>query len=170
MGFADMCRQRFSFTEQEILDEYIGWKEYVKTHIPDPFPGIANVIRRQRAEGGKICVVSHSCNENITRDYETHFGVQPDVIYGWDYPEELRKPNPFPLLDIMEKYHFTPDQMIVVDDMKLAWNMAHPLGVQVAFAGWGRREFPALAKEMQALCDYSFDTPEALGRFLFEEE
>ena len=93
VGFADFCRQRFHFTEQEILDEYMGWKEYVKTHIPDPFPGIANVIRRQRAAGGKICVVSHSCNENITRDYALHFGIQPDDIFGWDLPEDKRKPS-----------------------------------------------------------------------------
>ena len=68
------------------------------------------------------------------------------------------------------KYRFTPDQMIVVDDMKLAWNMAHPLGVKVAFAGWGRTEFPELAREMKSLCDYSFDSPKELERFLFEEE
>ena len=57
-----------------------------------------------------------------------------------------------------------------MDDMKLAWNMAHPLGVKVAFAGWGRKEFPALAEEMQSLCDFAFDSLEALERFLFEEE
>lgn len=103
VGFADFCRQRFHFTEQEILDEYIGWKEYVKTHIPDPFPGIANVIRRQRAEGGKICVVSHSCNENITRDYALHFGIQPDDIFGWDLPEDKRKPSDYALKTILER-------------------------------------------------------------------
>ena len=26
VGFADFCRQRFHFTEQEIVDEYMGWK------------------------------------------------------------------------------------------------------------------------------------------------
>ena len=103
LGFAEMCRSRWQFTPKELEDEYLGWMDYVMTHIPDPFPGIGNVIRRQKKEGGVVCVVSHSSVVNITRDYETHFGIQPDVIYGWDYPEELRKPNPFPLLDIMEK-------------------------------------------------------------------
>ena len=101
LGFAEMCRSRWQFTPKELEDEYHGWMDYVMTHIPDPFPHIGNVIRRQKEEGGMICVVSHSSVVNITRDYQTHFGVQPDVIYGWDYPEELRKPNPFPLLDIM---------------------------------------------------------------------
>ena len=62
LGFADMCRQWYGFTEQEIEDEYHGWQRYIRTHIPDPFPGIGDVIRRQKALGGIVCVVSHSCN------------------------------------------------------------------------------------------------------------
>ena len=170
LGFAEMFRWRWHFTQQELEEEFRDWMEFVKTRIPPVFPGMPELIRRQRQEGGLVCVVSHSSVVNITRDYETHFGVHPDVNYGWDYPEELRKPNPFPLLDIMEKYHFSPKDMLVVDDMKLAWNMAHPLDVKVAFAGWGRTEFPELAKEMKSLCDFAFDSPEALERFLFEEE
>lgn len=170
IGFAEMCRSRWQFTEQEQKDEYTGWMEYVLTHIPDIFPGIDRIIRRQKEGGGLICVVSHSSVQNITRDYAVHFGIQPDAIYGWDYPEELRKPNPFPLEDIMRRFDLKPEALLVVDDMKLAWNMAHPLGVKVAFAGWGRKEFPELAKEMTSLCDYSFDSPEKLEHFLFEED
>ena len=34
VGFADFCRQRFHFTEQEILDEYIGWKNTSRLIFP----------------------------------------------------------------------------------------------------------------------------------------
>ena len=167
-GFAEMCRRRWNFTEQEQADEYRGWMDYVKTHIPDPFPGIGNVIRRQKEEGGLVCVVSHSSIENITRDYEVHFGVQPDAIYGWDLPEHQRKPNPWPLEDIMRRYDLTSEDLLVVDDMKLAWMMAQPLGIRIAFAAWGKVDFPELAEEMRCLCDYSFDSAEELEHFLFE--
>lgn len=170
LGFADMCRSRWQFTEQELVDEYKGWMDYVSTHIPDAFPGIREIIWRQRNQGGLICVVSHSSVVNITRDYDTHFGIRPDAIYGWDYPEELRKPNPFPLEDIMRRYDLTPQELLVVDDMKLAWRMAHPLGVPIAFAAWGKLEFPQLAQEMRLLCDFSFDSPEQLSSFLFGDE
>ena len=166
-GFAEMCRLRWQFTEDKLVKEYRAWMEYIKTHIPDPFPGIADIIKRQKANGGLICVVSHSSVENITRDYEVHFGVQPDAIYGWDYPEELRKPNPYPLLDIMERYKLEPKDLLVVDDMKLAWKMAHPLGVKIAFAAWGKIDFPELSAEMTSLCDFSFSTTEELAEFLF---
>ena len=168
-GFAQMCRRRWNFTEDEQIAEYRGWMDYVKTHIPDAFSGIGNVIRRQKAEGGLICVVSHSSIENITRDYDVHFGVQPDAIYGWDLPEHQRKPNPWPLEDIMKRYSLMPDDLLVVDDMKLAWMMAHPLDVKIAFAAWGKIDFPELAEEMRSLCDYSFDSAEALEKYLFEE-
>ena len=167
MGFANMCRQRFSFTEQEILEEYMGWKEYIKTHIPDPFPGIGDVIRKQKALGGKVCVVSHSCNENITRDYSRNFGILPDEIFGWDLPEELRKPNDYALKVIMETYGFSPQELLVVDDMKLAYTMAKKQQVPIAFAAWGRKNCPAICEEMRRICDFSFDTPQEFGKFLF---
>jgi len=167
LGFAEMCRKRWNFTEEEQKEEYRGWMEYVLTHIPDTFPGIREVIRRQKAEGGLVCVVSHSSVQNISRDYAVHFGVQPDAIYGWDYPEHQRKPNPFPLEDIMARYGLKPKELLVVDDMKLAWLMADPLGVDVAFAAWGKQEFPELSREMRGLCRFSFDTPGALEEYLF---
>ena len=168
-GFADMCRKRWQFTEQELLDEYRGWMDYVRTHISAPFPGIHRIIHRQKEAGGLICVVSHSAIENITRDYDVHFGLQPDAIYGWDLPEHQRKPAPYPLLDIMERYHLPPKDILVVDDMKLAWMMAKPLEVPIAFAAWGKTEFPDLSSEMRQLCDHTFDTTADLERYLFEE-
>ena len=169
-GFAEMCRRRWQFTEAEQTAEYKGWMDYVLTHIPEIFPGIDRVIRRQKEEGGLVCVVSHSSVQNITRDYQVHFGIQPDAIYGWDYPEEQRKPNPFPLEDIMHRFDLKPEDLLVVDDMKLAWKMAHPLNVKIAFAAWGKLEFPELSEEMRNLCDYTFHSAEDLERYLFKED
>lgn len=167
-GFAEMCRRRWQFTEEEQRAEYAGWMDYVMTHIPDVFPGIGEVIRRQKEAGGLICVVSHSSTRNITRDYRHHFGLEPDAIYGWDYPEELRKPNPFPLLDIMKRFDLKKEEMLVVDDMKLAWKMANPVGVDIAFAAWGKQEFPELSEEMRSLCNFTFEKAGELEKFLFD--
>ena len=43
LGFADMCRKWYNFTEQEIVDEYHGWQKYIVDHIPAPFPGIGDI-------------------------------------------------------------------------------------------------------------------------------
>ena len=69
----------------------------------------------------------------------------------------------------MRKYDLMPEDLLVVDDMKLAWKMARPLQVPIAFAAWGKQEFPELLMEMQSICDFSFDSPKNLETFLFEE-
>ena len=168
MVFSEMCRKKWQFTDAELIEEYLGWKAYVRTHIPDAFPGISDVIRRQKESGGLICVVSLSGEENIARDYQVHFGIKPDAIYGWDLPEHQRKPHPYPLLDIMNRFILRPEELLVVDDMKLAWKMANPLNVPIAFAAWGKIEFPDLSQEMKSLCDFSFDSTKELEKFLFD--
>ena len=167
LGFADMCRKWYGFTEQELLEEYKGWQNYIKDHIPAPFPGIERIIRRQKEEGGLICVVSHSSDTNILRDYQKHFSITPDAIYSWDLPEPLRKPSTYALEDIMKRYNLMPDQLLVVDDMKPAYEMASKAGVAIAFAAWGRKEYPEISQEMCKLCDFSFDSTAALEAFLF---
>lgn len=167
LGFAQMCRDNYQFTEEELTQEYLGWKEYIRSHIPAPYPGIGSVIKRQKELGGLLCVVSHSSAENIARDYKTHFGILPDDIYGWDLPEHQRKPNPYPLEQIMQKYGLSPKDILVVDDMKPACDMAQKVGVAVAFAQWGKADSPEICAQMGELCQFSFDSPKALEDFLF---
>ena len=144
------------------------WMDYILSHIPDPYPGIDAVIHRQKAENGLICVVSHSHKDNITRDYLTHFGILPDAIYGWELPPHQRKPNTYPLEDIMEQYDLKPEEILVVDDMKLACQMAFPLGISVAFSGWNGLGVPEVETEMKDICQFAFDTVEKLYNFLFD--
>lgn len=168
LGFSEMCRKNYQFTEQELVDEYQGWKDFIRSHIPAPYDGIKEVILRQKAEGGILCVVSHSSEEIIRRDYKTHFGIQPDEIYGWDYPEHQRKPNPYPLESIMSKYSLSPDELIVVDDMRPAWEMASKTGVKTALAAWSKLDVPDIAEELTKLYDFSFSSPKDLEKFLFD--
>ncbi len=167
LGFAQMCREKYQFTDEELAKEYNGWKEYIRNHIPTPYPGIRDLIRRYKAAKGIVCVVSHSGQENITRDYLAHFDILPDAIFSWDLPEEQRKPNTYPLEQIMEKYRLAPNQLLVVDDMKPAYEMASKAGVPIAFAQWGKQECPELCDQMRHLCDFTFNSPKELEDFLF---
>ena len=167
-GFAQMCRERYQFTDQELKDEYQQWMDFVMSHTPDPFPGIRELIHRYKKAGGIICVVSHSSITNITRDYQAHFGILPDDIYGWDLPEHQRKPSTYPLEQIMKKYNLRPDQLLVVDDLKPAWVMCKKAGVPIAFAAWSKENCPAILKEMTELCDFTFHSPKELEAFLFQ--
>lgn len=168
LGFIPFCRQRYGFTDEELEEEYRGWLDYVREHIPAPCPGMDRIIRRQKEAGGLVCVLSQSGTETILRDYRTHFGIVPDAIYSWDLPAERRKPSPWALRDIMERYALSPARILVVDDMKPACQMARNAGVEIAFAGWSREDAPEIRKEMSALCDYSFRSTEDLEKFLFD--
>ena len=168
LGFTEMCRQKYEFSEDELSEEYKGYKEFIHSHIPAPYPGIAEIIHRHKAEGGILCVISHSDMATITRDYKTHFGILPDQIFGWDLPEKKRKPHTYPLECILKKYGLSPSQLLIVDDMKPAWEMAHKLGVPTAFAAWSKTDVPQVFKEMTNLCDFSFSSPKELKKFLFD--
>ena len=168
-GYVDMCKEKFQFTDEELLIEYTGWKEYIRNHIPAPYSGIERIIHRHKEAGGILCVVSQSSQENIARDYRTHFSMEPDEIFGWDLEAHHRKPSPWALQEIMKKYHFMPNQMLIVDDMQAAVQMARSAGCPIAFSGWGRQDFPQITQTMTNLCDFSFQTTESLEMFLFED-
>lgn len=166
-GFVELCRLRFGYTQEELDREHDMWMEYVLSHTPAPYPDINAVLHRQKEEGGLICVVSHSRKENILRDYHAHFGFAPDAIYGFELPEEQRKPNPYPLQDIMKRFDLSAEEILVVDDMKLSCKMAAPLGIKVAYAGWSGLGVPEVQEEMAEICDFQFETVTAFEEFLF---
>ena len=165
--FADVCRERWQFTEAEQKEEYGNWQIYRRNTVAPLYPGIDSVIRRQKAEGGLVCVVSLSDREDVLHDYRHHFGFEPDAVYGKELPRHQRKPDPWPILDIMARFALKSEQMLMVDDMPLGWSMATKAGIDTVFAGWSRPDFPELMTEMMEICKYSFDSPEKLEEFLF---
>lgn len=168
MVFADMCRSKWAFTDDELQEEYLGWKAYSRIHTPPLCPGIDSVIRRQKELGGIVCVASLSTREIIQQDFQTHLGFLPDAVYDYDLPPHQRKPNPYALEQIMAQFHLAPTDLLMVDDMMLGCKMAKDAGVATAFAGWSKSEFPELAVQMRKFCDYSFTSAEELEKFLFD--
>lgn len=166
--FTDFLRIKYNFTEEELLEEYQMWQKYSKTRTPPPYEGIRELIYEQKKRGGLLCVVSLSSRENILRDYRAHFGMEPDLVFSCDDPREQRKPNTYPLEQIMERYSLLPSQLLMVDDLKTGWQMASNAGVPTAFAAWSRQQSPTVMEAMSALCDFTFHSTEDLHKFLFD--
>lgn len=135
-GFVAMCKNEYSMDDQELQQEAIFWRSYVKEHIPLAYPGIKEIMERHKARGGLICVVSHSYEDNILRDYQANGLPQPDAVYGWSRPMAERKPEPFPLLDIMERFGLDSSELLMIDDLKPGYDMAKACGVDFAAVGW----------------------------------
>lgn len=125
------------FTPEEKEAQYQQWLRYVDTHVPPAFPGMREVMERFIAAGGHICVVSHSMRKYIERDYRVNGLPQPEMIFGVDEPEEMRKPAPGPLLAIMERLNLRPADLLMVDDLKPGKDMADACGVDFTAVGWG---------------------------------
>ena len=149
----------------DMLDETEYWRAYVENHIPAAYPGIKEIMTRHKAEGGLICVVSHSFARNIYRDYEANGLPVPDAVYGWERPAEERKPSPFPLEDIMRRFSLTPDELLMIDDLKPGYDMAAKCSVAFAAVGWSS-DIPQIEHFMRANCPNYFKTVAQLDEFL----
>lgn len=166
-GVYEFFRDIVGLSEKEMQEEEAYWKEYATKHIPDAYPGMRELIQRFKEEGGKVCVVSHSFSSLILRDYEHNHLIKPDMVFGWDLPRELRKPDPYALYEIMKAYHLTPEELLVVDDLKPGYMMARSAGVPFAAAGWAN-DIPMIENFMRENCDYYCKTIPELAALLFE--
>lgn len=98
------------------------------------------IIRRQKAEGGRVCVVSHSYARYIVRDYEATGLPVPDLTLGWEVGAENQKPFPAPIHRIMDSYGYELKDILVVDDLKPGYTMARAAGCGIAMAMWGHED------------------------------
>ncbi len=103
-GFLEFCKGKYKMTDEEFKQEELIWKDYVSTRVPSVYPGMKEVLERQKKEGGLIVVSSHSFDFNIRRDYKENGLPEPDEIFGWELPNERRKPDPYALEVISRKY------------------------------------------------------------------
>ena len=155
-------------TPEETAFEKQFWLNYIAGRVPHVYPGMKQVIRRQKALGGAVCVVSHSNSETILRDYRAHGLPEPDLIYGGERPEAERKPLPFPVEDILARLGCQKSEALVVDDLLTGQEMAAAAGVDLAAACWAHH-VPAIRQKMERAARYCCLSPADLYKVLFGE-
>ena len=164
-GFVPMCREEYGMSDEDLAQEGLFWREWVKDHIPAAYPGIREIMERQRAEGGLLCVISHSYEDNIRRDYAANGLPAPDLVFGWEQPLERRKPYPWPLEEILRRYDLAPSELLMIDDLKPGYDMAAACGVDFAAVGWAN-DIPAIERFMRQNCRNYFKTVAEFAAFL----
>ena len=165
-GIVSLLRDEVGLSEAELAEEEAYWSDYVKTHSPRAYDGILEVMREFRSRGGLVVIDSHSFEANIRRDLADNALPTPDYIYGWDLPKDKRKPSPFTLYDLMERFSLSPSDIIVVDDLKPGYDMARAAGVTFAAAGWAY-DVPEIESFMRRNCDYYLKKVSDLYDLLF---
>jgi len=164
-GFISMCKEDYGLSDEDMADETQFWLNYVKGHIPSAYEGMADIMRRHKAQGGLICVVSHSFEDNILRDYRANGLPEPDAVFGWGRPVEQRKPYPYPLEEIMRIFSLRPHELLMIDDLKPGYDMAKSCGVDFAAVGWAN-DVQHIERFMRANCTLYFKTVEEFADFL----
>lgn len=153
-GIMEYLVDELRFSEEELEKELVIWRDFTRNRTPRFYPGFIEMLQEYRSRGGIITVVSHSETENIEAHYQkadTTGLAFPDTIFGWTFDPEKRKPNPHPVQQILERFGLTPDEALIVDDLKPGVEMAKASGVPIAAAGWGHR-IPEIRSYMEAHC------------------
>ena len=164
-GVISLFRDEIGLTEEEMKAEEKYWQDYVRGHVPVSYEGISQILWDFKARGGIIAVASHSFKHYIERDYKENNLPTPDVIYGWDLPNDRRKPSPYAVLEVMKNFKLSPDQILVVDDLKPGYDMARGAGVRFAAAGWAY-DVPKIEKFMRENCDFYLKTVRELRKLI----
>lgn len=166
-GFLAMCKH-YHMSNDQIADEEVFWANYVKQHIPNAYQGIKEIMDKQKEKGGYITVVSHSLKENILRDFQYNHLPKPDLVYGWELPNQLRKPSAYPLQQIMEKLSLNPEDLLVIDDAKPGYDMAKKCSVKFAAVGWAN-DVKEIEDFMKQNCDIYLKTVNDLKNYLQQD-
>lgn len=166
-GITAYFRDELRLTDEEIEMEFATWRRIVSERVPEFYPGFLELLDEYRCRGGVVAVVSHSDREIIQRDYlvAASGASLPDVIFGWDPDQERRKPSPYPVKEILKTYRVSPEEALVVDDLKPGVLMARAAGVHVAAAGWGH-QIPGIREYMEKNCIRYLSTVSALRDFV----
>lgn len=167
-GIIPFFTGEIGLSDKELDDEFHFWQEYVKPRVPQAFDGMRQILERHRAHGGLIAVVSHSVKDAILRDYAANGLPMPDAVYGWELPPEQRKPNVWPLMELMRQFSLTPGELLMLDDLKPGFDMARAAGVDFAAAGWAY-DVPRIEQFMRRNCNFYFKTVAEFGEFLQED-
>ncbi len=166
-GIMSYMTEELGFSEQEIQTEYQIWRSFTQERTPSFFPGFLEILREFKKRGGIITVVSHSEEDLIRRDYKAAGAEDiPGLVYGWDFDESKRKPHPYPVHQILKHYGLSPEDTLILDDLKPAVEMSKRSGVPIAGAGWGH-QIPEIRSYMTQHCQEYFTTVDEFRDYLF---
>ena len=164
-GFSAMCHDILGFNEEEMAYQEKGWREGAESTCADMYEGFPELIKEYMQQGGIVCISSHSAKEHIIKDYKAAGVPTPHHIYDWTC--ERKKPDPFALEEMMQMYGLSPEELLMVDDLKPGYDMAKAVNVPFVCAGWSDNQIPKIAAYMKQNSDYYLHKVEDLKELLY---
>lgn len=144
-------------TPDEIYQScFLYFKERYNAHLNDntaPYPGAVECIKKLRAEGLKIAVVSNKLHEAVLELCEIHFPGMVDFAAGIANDSE-KKPSPVNSLRALSSFGIEKADAIYVGDSEVDLQTAKNAGLNCISVSWGfRTKEDLLARGAKVIAD-----------------
>lgn len=155
-------------TEPEQIETVLDWYlPYYNAHANDttaPYAGILPLLRKLRAAGKKLAIVSNKPDRTVRELSSIHFPGLLETAVGEDEAHGVRrKPAPDTLLAAAEKLGVAPGDCLYVGDSEVDVLTARRAGMDCASVLWGFRSREEL---LAAGASMLFSAPEELLAFI----
>lgn len=127
-----------------------------------PYPGILEMLRRLKAEGVKLAVISNKQDSAVKPLAERHFPGLLEIAVG-ESATVRRKPNPDAVLTALNSLGVDRSEAIYVGDTEVDIATARNAAMDVAAVTWG---FRTRAQIAATGAEHIFDDAETLCEFL----
>jgi phosphoglycolate phosphatase len=147
---------------QSVLERFIT---YYSAHLMDhtvPYPGVRSTLEKL-AEYRKV-VISNK-RESLSRKLLGHLDLSAyfDDILGSD-SVGCKKPSPAPLIHILEKMDFSPDEAVIIGDSNYDVEAGRAAGVGTVAVTYGYRS-PEFLSDADIMVDRFDEIPSVVAAF-----
>ena len=155
-------------TDEALTQEVLAWyKPYYDAHCQiktRPYDGILPLLRRLRAAGLRLAVISNKPDPAVALLAQEHFAGLLDLAVG-ETARLRRKPWPDMVEEACARLGLRKERCLYVGDSEVDVLTARNAGLDCASVCWGFRS----RKELEnAGAAHLFESPEALGDWILE--
>ena len=130
-------------TPQEVLEAvFADFRKHYMDHCLDataPYPGIIDMLRRLKAQGKRMAIVSNKLDPAVKELNERFFKEYIDLAVG-ESDTVRRKPAPDMVNTILQTLGITKEEMVYVGDSEVDLETARRAGMDCVSVTWGFRD------------------------------
>lgn len=150
---------------EEVRERYLEYFETGCLYHVTAYPGIKEALRKLKAQGARLAVLSNKPHENTRNVVETVFGPG---VFDWvqgqtgQFP---RKPDPAGALYIAKELGVKPEACMYMGDTGTDMQTGKAAGMYTTGVLWGFREEEELLKNgADAIVSHAEELPEIYGK------
>jgi phosphoglycolate phosphatase len=142
-GLPTLCKRAITDYPEvplaQMLERAMAEYRIHRTDKTTPFTGVPELLDALRARGIPIAILTNKPHEHTEAVVDAFFGRWPWIAIEGYREESRRKPDPRTALEIVEKMHARPEEVLMVGDSKTDVHTAINAGLVPVGVTWGYR-------------------------------